>query len=78
MILTHGLLIRPALRNHAHKKYSDVVVCTVEHTGDNWWNCAVVRGNDTYPVGGYTLAIHADDLRNGIAYEAVESAEPTQ
>jgi hypothetical protein len=75
MILTCGLLIRPALRNHAHKAYSDVVVCTAGDTGGGWWNCIVVKGSETYPRGGYDIAVHADYLRNGIVYEATEAQQ---
>lgn len=70
MILTKGLLIRPEVK-HIDKRYSDIIVCLSESNG-NWWDCVVVKGNETYPVGGYNVSVHADDLRNGILHTVIE------
>jgi hypothetical protein len=71
MLITPGILVRPRV-NHINRTLSDIIVCVGKCTGGNWWNCIVVKGSETYPVGGYDLSIHADDIRNGIRCEAVE------
>lgn len=34
-----------------------------------WWSCVVVKGNDTYPVGGHHLSISGDEIERGIRHE---------
>jgi hypothetical protein len=44
-------------------------VVPFEHTSGNSWACAVVKGNDTYPVGGHHLSISHDEIERGIRHE---------
>lgn len=34
--------------------------------GSDGWGCVVVRGNDTYPVGGHDIVVSSDEIRRGL------------
>lgn len=40
----------------------EMVVCPFQMTKDGDWNCVVVRGNQTYPRGGYELLIFRQEI----------------
>lgn len=53
-----------------------VDVALVESRGRGWWRCLVIAStHPAYPVGGYDLSIHEDELESGILLEPQASNE---
>lgn len=40
----------------------EMIICPFQMTRDGDWNCVVVRGNQTYPRGGYELLVFKDEI----------------
>ena len=41
---------------------TEMIVCPFQRTRDGDWNCLIVRGNQTYPRGGYEVLIFKDEI----------------
>ena len=44
------------------------MVMVPHHIVKGGWNCVVVKGNDTYPVGGYDLYVSDIEIETAIAH----------
>lgn len=45
---------------------TEMIVCPFQQTPAGDWNCTVVRGNQTYPRGGYELLIFKDEIETAV------------
>lgn len=41
---------------------TEMIVCPFQRSSDGAWNCLIVRGNQTYPRGGYEVVIYKDEI----------------
>lgn len=54
---------------------TEMIVCPFQMTRDGDWNCVVVRGNQTYPRGGYELMIFKDEIETAVIIDPERLAE---
>lgn len=53
----------------------EMVVCPFQMTRDGDWNCVVVRGNQTYPRGGYEILVFRDEIETSVILDPDRLAE---
>jgi hypothetical protein len=41
---------------------TEMIVCPFQMTPTGDWNCLIVRGNQTYPRGGYEILLFKDEI----------------
>lgn len=56
---------------------TEMVVCPFQMTKDGDWNCVVVRGNQTYPRGGYEILIFKDEIETATIIDPERLSELT-
>jgi hypothetical protein len=54
---------------------TEMVVCPFQRTAAGDWNCLIVRGNQTYPRGGYELLIFRDEIETATIIDPDRLAE---
>lgn len=48
---------------------TEMVVCPFQMSKGGDWNCLVVRGNQTYPRGGYEVLIFKDEIETAVVID---------
>jgi hypothetical protein len=51
---------------------TEMVVVPFQMHSNGGWNCVVVRGNQTYPRGGYELYIGPDEIETAVILDPEE------
>lgn len=54
---------------------TEMIVCPFQMTPAGDWNCVVVRGNKTYPRGGYELLLFKDEIETAVILDPERLAE---
>lgn len=54
---------------------TEMVVCPFQMTKAGDWNCLVVRGNQTYPRGGYEVLIFKQEIETATILDPERLAE---
>lgn len=57
---------------------TEMVVCPFQRTQAGDWNCLVVRGNQTYPRGGYELLVFKDEIETSVVIDPERLGELTE
>lgn len=57
---------------------TEMVVCPFQMTRDQDWNCLIVRGNQTYPRGGYEVLIFRDEIETAVIIDPERLGELTE
>lgn len=56
---------------------TEMIVCPFQMTSAQDWNCVVVRGNQTYPRGGYEILIFKDEIETSVVLDPERLGELT-
>lgn len=54
---------------------TEMIVVPFQMTPAGDWNCLVVRGNQTYPRGGYELLLFRDEIETAVILDPERLAE---
>jgi hypothetical protein len=57
---------------------TEMIVCPFQMTSSQDWNCLIVRGNQTYPRGGYEVLIFRDEIETAVIIDPERLGELTE